>query len=252
MIIKEKKYTNNDLIFNTTHLEDCQNNFIVLDDNSEKIIDDYKQIFNKIIEYGYNLTVLDSKQIMSKIICYLEKHNLCDCFDSIILAGTGGKKMYEGIKNTKIFKDKEIISLTWHRDWDGEKSLGFETNINEYNFSNKKVIILEDVIASGNTLWTLKNTLESYGAQVIFVISALIQESSPIIYKSFCNIYSGIMIKKPQDETLNPFWYPPIYSLRHLLHGDDEMECFYQILNEKYFNNEGKVEQLIKKYRREL
>lgn len=252
MIIKEKKYSNDDLIFNTIYLNECSNNFIILDDNSKKLNEDYKTITEKINGYDYNLTTLSSNKIMENLISYLKTNNLNDCFDAVVLAGCGGKQMYETIKNSDIFLNKEILDITWHRTWNGENSIGFETNIEDYKIENKKIIIIEDVIASGNTLWTLKTTLEKYGAEVKYVISALIQESSPIITKSFSPIYSGIMINKPQNQDLDPFWYPPIYSLRHLLHGDDEMPKFYQILNSKYFNNENDVELLIKKYRKEI
>ena len=252
MIIKEKKYKNKDLIFNTIHLKECSNNFIVLNDNSEVITQDCKIIFEKIKEYEYDLSVLNSNEIMNMITTFLIKKDFDDCFDAVVLAGSGGKLMYENIKNSKIFNNKEIFELTWHRVWDGENSLGFETNIDSYNLTNKKIVIIEDVVASGHTLWTLKNTIEKLGAQVVYVISALIQESSPIIEKSFSPIYAGMMIKKPKNELLDPFWYPPIYSLRHLLHGDEEMQNFYQILNMKYFNHKNDVELLIKRYRKEF
>jgi len=252
MIIKEKKYNNNDLIFNTIYLDKCSNNFIILDDNSEKLNEDYKIITEKIKNYDYDLVTLSSSKIMEKLISYLITNGLDNSFDTVILAGCGGKQMYEGIKNSKFFINKEILDITWHRAWDGETSHGFETNIETYDLINKKVIIIEDVIASGNTLWTLKTKIEELGAEVIYVVSALIQESSPIINKSFCPIYSGMMINKPQNQELDPFWYPPIYSLRHLLHGDEEMPDFYQILNNKYFNNNEDVETLIKKYREEI
>lgn len=58
------------------------------------------------------------------------------------------------------------------------------------------------------------------------------------------------VIKKPKDKDLDPFWYPPIYSLRHLIRGDEEMPEIYNVLNEKYFNNEDKVEKLIKRIRK--
>ena len=81
------------------------------------------------------------------------------------------------------------------------------------------------------------------------IASSLIQESSPIIHQSFSPTFSSVMIRKPKDTSLDPFWYPPIYSLRHLMHGDDEMNSFYKVLNEKYFNNNDKVERAIKRVR---
>ena len=157
---------------------------------------------------------------------------------------------FNSIKNNKVFDNKFIYNIKWSRYWKGDSFLGFETNIDNYDIKNKRIIIIEDVIASGNTIWTLKEYLDNNNNEVVMICSALIQESSPIVNKSFCETYSSMMIEKTENDELDPFWYPPIYSLRHLLFGDKEMNNFYNVFNEKYFNGNNDVEVLIKKIRR--
>lgn len=245
----EKKFKVKDLQYKSFHLYKCNNNFIILDDKTSKINKKIKQIFKLIRNYGYNLKIIDSKKYASKIIKIIKNENLE--FNTVILVGTGGKQMFKSIKDNSVFKNKEIYFIKWSREWKKDKSLGFETDLNKYNLKDKKIIIIEDVIASGNTLWTLKKYIEKLYGDVIGILSILIQESSPIINKSFSPTYSVIMINKSRDDGLDPFWYPPIYSLRHLLYGDDEMPFIYKLLNEKYFNNESIVEKEIKKIRKE-
>lgn len=247
MIIKEEKLNNYRLTFNSIHLSNCNDNFIILDDKSYIINKEFENITNAIKKYNYNVKIIDINYASSILLQYLKKKNII--FDTVVLVGTGGKNTFSPIKNDTFFDRKEIIELQWHRKWNNSKSLGFETNINNFDFKDKKIMLFEDVIASGSTIFTLKNLIEKNGGKVIGISSILIQETSPLINKSFCNTYSSIMINKPEDINLDPFWYPPIYSLRHLLHGDDEMPNIYDELNKHYFNNINNIELLVKEYR---
>lgn len=247
MIIKERKYQRNELKYSSIQQEENNNNFIILDDKTFTIDNNFQKVKELIESYNYKVDVIDIKKTAEVIVNFLKKR--INEFDTIICAGTGGKQLYNSIEDKSLFKEKEVVYLEWHRTWDNEQSLGFETNIDEFSYQDKRIIILEDVIASGNTLYTMMKEIEDRGGKVVEIYSAMIQESSPIIKKSFMNIFSVVKIKKPENPSLDPFWYPPIYSLRHLYDGDSEMENFYQILNDKYFNGEDKVERFIKKIR---
>jgi len=246
MLIKEKKYKKEELTKGTNTKNKNNNNFIVLDDRTESITKGIKDVFKSINSYGYNVDVIDIRDSAKEILEDLKTKE----FDTLLTVGEGGRTVLSSIKNNSFIKQKELILLNWSRSWNKDKSLGFETNIDDYNFKDKRIIILEDVIASGNTLYTLVKEIEKRGGKVEWIYSSLIQESSPLIKKSFCNMTSITVIKKPKDKDLDPFWYPPIYSLRHLIRGDEEMPEIYNVLNEKYFNNEDKVEKLIKRIRK--
>ncbi len=246
MIVKEKKYTPNDLIYKTYTLEENNNSFIILDDKTFKITSKMNELVELISKYGYQISIVDLKETTKKIINDIETK----VFDTIITVGTGGKQVYSTIQDENVFKNKNICLMKWNREWDKDKPIGFDTNIDQFDLRGKKIILLEDVIASGNTLFTLKNEIEKRGGSVEWIYSSLIQESSPIIDKNFCNTTAVVVINSPKEESLDPFWYPPIYSLRHLIYGDEEMNSFYEVLNEKYFNGEKRVEQYIKEMRR--
>ena len=250
MLIKEKKHSKEDLVYQTFCLQKCDDDFIILDDCTTEITKEVNEIFNLIKKFGYQLKVIDCRKYSIDIVRIIKEKNIN--FDTVVLAGTGGKQVFESIKDDLIFNDKNIYSLKWNREWENDISLGFDTDIDKYDFKDKNVIIVEDVIASGNTLWTMKKEIEKLNGKVNAIFSILIQESSPLINNSFCPIYSIITIKKPKDETLDPFWYPPIYSLRHLLYGDSEMPSIYKLLNNKYFNNSDEIECAIKKLRKDI
>ena len=234
------------MVYKTSYLDTCQNNFIVLNDFTSKITFKTRKIFKKINKYNYHVKVLNIKKIAKRVEKYLIKQDLE--FDTILTAGEGGKQFFKGMRN---FENKDVIYLKWHRIWDKNVSLGFESDIDNYDLTNKKILIIEDVIASGNTLINLINNIENRNGQVVGICASLIQETSPLIKMSIKPTIVGVKINKTSDASLDPFWYPPIYSLRHLLWGDKEMPLFYEILNEKYFQNNNDIEILIKKVRKD-
>lgn len=243
MIIKEKKFTSDKLIYKTTCHKDCTGNFIVLDDKTYRIDKNVTTIFKKIGTYDYNVFVVNPDNYKSEL---LDSINNFD-YDVIVTVGTGGKQIFSVIKDK--LSNHNIINIIWNRAWHNSDSVGFNTNINSFVFKNKKILLVEDVIASGNTLWTLKEEIERLNGTVVGIVSMLIQESSPLFDKSFVPMISLVYVKKPLDANLDPFWFPPIYSLRHLLFGDEEMEEFYDSFNKYYFNNSKEIEDIIKSLR---
>ena len=247
MIIKEEKNLPYKRVYKTIYLDACPNNFIILNDSTSKINFKIRKIFKKINKYNYHVKVLNIKRIAKRVEKYVMKQNLD--FDTILTAGEGGKQFFIGMRN---FANKNVIYLKWHRIWNKDKSLGFESDIDNYDLTNKKILIMEDAIASGNTLINLINDIEKRNGQVVGICASLIQETSPLIKMSIKPTIVGVKINKTSDTSLDPFWYPPIYSLRHLLWGDEEMPLFYQTLNAKYFQNNNDIETLIKKVRKDL
>ncbi len=250
ILIEQRKLNKSMNVQDSRYLDTCNGNFIVLDDKTVQIDDRILEIFNRISLYGYNVEVINSDIVMNKVFNYFLESDFDKHFDMIVLVGIGGKQMFSNIIHREFFKGIEIVDLVWHRYWDSNSSSFFETDIYKYDFKDKKICLIEDVVATGNTLLTLKEMIEIRGGKVEMLMSALIQETSPLIHNSFVSMISGIKICKPDDFQKDPFWYPPIYSLRHLLYGDDEMEDFYDVFNDKYFNGDITVENMIKSYRR--
>ena len=97
-------------------------------------------------------------------------------------------------------------------------------------------------------LYNIIFEIKRKGGNVKKIICAIINESSPLIDKSFAETIVAAKIISKDSE--NPFWYPAIYSTRHLFYGDEEMPKFYEVLNDKYFKDD-KIEREIKKMRSE-
>ena len=238
-IIQQEQYKKSNLNNSSVQFEDCSSDFIILDDKSYFV--DLSEIVDNISLYGYKVKVIDGGQAVNKIL-----NNIDFQYDTIVLAGDGGKNIFRQL-DKKNFVNKEIIPLVWHRVWDKDISLGFETDIDNFSFNGKKILIIEDVIASGNTLYTMKENVERMGGTVVGIVAALIQQCSPVAKNCFVKTLSAVRILDLADSK-DPFWYPAIYSVRHLLFGDDEMPDFFKLLNEKYFGDD-KIEKLIKKKR---
>ena len=173
---------------------------------------------------------------------YLKNINLKDY--TIVTVGEGGKQVFKALNKDAL----EVIEIKWSRNWKSEISNEFITNIETFNFKSKNIILIEDVIATGETLYNIIFEIKRKGGNVKKIICAIINESSPLIDKSFAETIVAAKIMSKDSE--NPFWYPAIYSTRHLFYGDEEMPKFYEVLNDKYFKDD-KIEREIKKMRSE-
>lgn len=226
------------------------NNFIILDDDTEIDKQKLNLIIKEINKYDYKVNIVYMKSVATTIINYIKNNcNCLDGIDSIVLLGEGGKRFFKYLNMDNTFSNKEVLCVKWSRYWKGNNSKEFETNIDDFDIEGKRFLIVEDVVASGQTLLNIYEYIKKHGGKIELLITCLIQESSPLVNKSFVPTIAGEVIKKPDDSGQDPFWYPPIYSLRHLLYGDEEMPNIYSVLNNKYFNDENIVENKIKELR---
>ena len=225
------------------------NNFIVLDDSTVIKKSKLDKIINEIEKYNYKVNIVYMTEIAKKIEEYINDNNCLKDIDTVILLGEGGTRFFKYINANNVFSNKEVYRIKWSRLWNGDKSEYFTTNIDDFDIRNKKILIIEDVVASGETLLNINDYLQKYNNQIELLITCLIQECSPLINQSFCKTIAGEVIKEISNGEDDPFWYPPIYSLRHLLYGDEEMPNIYDNLNKRYFNGDDDVERIIKEVR---
>ena len=232
-------------------LKNINTGFFVLDDSSYLNNKDIKEVLKEIQAYKYKVDMINLDDIMLEISTYLYNNkNFFKNIDLIVAIGEGGSRSLNSLNKYNIYTNIEQKSIVWSRNWNGEDSDEFVTNIEKLNLRKKKVLIIEDVIATGETLYNIIEKIKQMEGEVIGIISAIISGQSPIKNKSFCKMLIGIEVNSDSKIIDNPFWYPPIYSLRHLFYGDKEMPYFYNVLNKRYFNNETKLEDLIKKRRK--
>ena len=244
MLVNNKKIQLDKAKENTTILSEIKENFIILDDNTYPNKKNINRIGEEISKYDYKVKILSINNLMEKVrnYLYLKNINLKDY--TIVTVGEGGKQVFKALNKDAL----EVIEIKWSRNWKSEISNEFITNIEAFNFKSKNIILIEDVIATGETLYNIIFEIKRKGGNVKKIICAIINESSPLIDKSFAETIVAAKIMSKDSE--NPFWYPAIYSTRHLFYGDEEMPKFYEVLNDKYFKDD-KIEREIKKMRSE-
>ena len=244
MLVNNKKIQLDKAKENTTILSEIKENFIILDDNTYPNKKNINRIGEEISKYDYKVKILSINNLMEKVrnYLYLKNINLKDY--TIVTVGEGGKQVFKALNKDAL----EVIEIKWSRNWKSEISNEFITNIEAFNFKSKNIILIEDVIATGETLYNIIFEIKRKGGNVKKIICAIINESSPLIDKSFAETIVAAKIISKDSE--NPFWYPAIYSTRHLFYGDEEMPKFYEVLNDKYFKDD-KIEKEIKKMRSE-
>ena len=244
MLLNNKKIQLDKAKENTTILSEIKENFIILDDNTYPNKKNINRIGEEISKYDYKVKILSINNLMEKVrnYLYLKNINLKDY--TIVTVGEGGRQVLKALNKDAL----EVIEIKWSRNWKSEISNEFITNIEAFNFKSKNIILIEDVIATGETLYNIIFEIKRKGGNVKKIICAIINESSPLIDKSFAETIVAAKIISKDSE--NPFWYPAIYSTRHLFYGDEEMPKFYEVLNDKYFKDD-KIEREIKKMRSE-
>lgn len=244
MLVNNKKIQLDKAKENTTILSEIKENFIILDDNTYPNKKNINRIGEEISKYDYKVKILSINNLMEKVrnYLYLKNINLKDY--TIVTVGEGGRQVFKALNKDGL----EVIEIKWSRNWKSEISNEFITNIEAFNFKSKNIILIEDVIATGETLYNIIFEIKRKGGNVKKIICAIINESSPLIDKSFAETIVAAKIISKDSE--NPFWYPAIYSTRHLFYGDEEMPKFYEVLNDKYFKDD-KIEKEIKKMRSE-
>ena len=244
MLVNNKKIQLDKAKENTIILSEIKENFIILDDNTYPNKKNINRIGEEISKYDYKVKILSINNLMEKVrnYLYLKNINLKDY--TIVTVGEGGKQVFKALNKDAL----EVIEIKWSRNWKSEISNEFITNIETFNFKSKNIILIEDVIATGETLYNIIFEIKRKGGNVKKIICAIINESSPLIDKSFAETIVAAKIMSKDSE--NPFWYPAIYSTRHLFYGDEEMPKFYEVLNDKYFKDD-KIEREIKKMRSE-
>jgi uracil phosphoribosyltransferase len=244
MLVNNKKIQLDKAKENTIILSEIKENFIILDDNTYPDKKNINRIGKEISKYDYKVKILSINNLVEKVrnYLYLKNINLKDY--TIVTVGEGGKQVFKALNKEAL----EVIEIKWSRNWKSEISNEFITNIEAFNFKSKNIILIEDVIATGETLYNIIFEINRKGGNIKKIICAIINESSPLIDKSFAETIVAAKIISKDSE--NPFWYPAIYSTRHLFYGDEEMPKFYEVLNDKYFK-EDKIEKEIKKMRSE-
>lgn len=220
-------------------LETLRSDFFVLDDNSVKC--NFKPLMEFICKYFDNSIVVPLKQKTKLLTKDFVSSEFGICEKTVFIAvGQGGQRILDFID---WIDDFQVMKVKFSRVWDENAESTFEHNLDQFDFDNKNFVIIEDVIASGKTIESFTQYIETRGGKVIGIITSNISGTSPLqTSNDDYKIIACTSLESSDDVTqkgsFESHWIPGIYSLRHLFYGEDENPEFYTILAEKYFDGE--------------
>ena len=215
-------------------LEVKKADFFILDDGTS--IKTLEPLVAFLHQHHRKTCVLSLREISKKMSESLKR--LID-FDNVFFIGLG-----QGGATTLNYMidnlDSNISSknIRWSRQWIDYNNFYFiKEDLDKSFYCGKNVILVEDVVASGKTVQVASDDLKKAGANVIGVVSALINEKSPALDSGFIDfalygVHTHSLLQK--SNLLEAYWFPPIFSIRHLLYGQQEDPFFYQTVSEKY------------------
>jgi len=173
-------------------------------------------------------------------LCRALKHD----FDSknVYAVGAGGKRV---LRNPSI-DIKKFDTISIKRIWKDGKPLGF-SNIGDVKIKEESVLV-DDIIGSGETLHFINSFAKSNDLEAV----SLVMNNNPNDFKDengvkgYKNTTCTLLVEGSGNDS---YWYPAIYSLRHLLFKPKENPWYLRNMAQHYFENnlnglEGVVKRL--------
>lgn len=189
---------------------------------------------NKLIKYiqqaGYNPTVLKVKDISQLNQQIWSRGWYAPEFRYVGIGDGGRSVLSQLVKSVNIPISYEHVRFS--QEIKNNQITGYSHNLFDYRWENTSVILVEDVIASGGTIYELTRYLEKAGANIIGIVSLVTY--NPIIKYIKYPIITRSLINRLDLNIL----IPPLYSYRHLVHGEGELFSFYQYICKTYFEND--------------
>lgn len=198
------------------------------------ILDDNSEIPNKSILFEYIM----KKNNLSKIfqmnnICidnFLEFKNNISSGDIIIAIGDGGMRVLSSLNSISKIENTQIFLHCERKFINGER-IGYRIDKEKLLKLPKgsNIILVEDIVDSGQTLSELKKYLGSSNIKYIFCILNIGNYSS----SNFFSCYSSIFLNTDN-----------VFSLRHLIYGE-KTSNFHTEINKYFFDNDVHFLELI-------
>ena len=221
-----------------TVLNKLKSDFFILNDGSmcEKLY----CIETFVKRYFYSVSVVDLSEYAK--LLFNNSSSLFEMEDLLIIGlGQGGVSIVNFLSNE--LSSYDLIRAKWSRVWGYKCHNHFCHDLHLYDLRRRNIIIVEDVIASGETIEAAIKYVKEQGGNIVGVMSAIISGTSPLHNKAFdLPIIVGASLESVSavtrsDEFIS-HWFPGIYSLRHLLWGEVENPNFYSTLSNYYFNGD--------------
>jgi len=170
----------------------------------------------------------------------------------VIGLGDGG----ELLGNRMLGKGR-IKKLPMYREWkNGDYNLRCDPPTEPLAIGN--VQIIDDVVASGESLYTARERLDPLHSRNF---SGLILVSSGNFNSTFRSPDGGVVgydkltsaLLVLGDSGSDPYWYPAIYSMRHLLFKQERDPQYLERVANRYFNgNTNSLKMMFKPLRQAL
>ena len=165
--------------------------------------------------------------------------------DVFVAVGQGGKRALRALSRNfhgLLFACTKRRHVQWQRLWKANVGIGFSHNLDKYRWSSLRIVLVEDVVASGETVAEITREIVNRGGIVVGIITIAILGSSPLLLRPImpmlCSFVALSQRSSDSNMHLDPHWHPPFFSMRHLLYGDEEIEGFHRFLSNQYFNDD--------------
>lgn len=164
-------------------------------------------------------------------------------FDMVVSLGGGGQIFGKILK--EINPDMNIRNMTISRKWTGIED-DFVHEMISSDLYNKNIVLIDDVVVSGSTFRKARELLcEKYNCNIIGCYAGVANEG--FLEGNYKDNYvaARIISGRIKNSNLNSFWYPAIYSFRHLVNQENGMKDFARTFVSTYFGCDEDIEDLI-------
>lgn len=228
-----------------TIISKCKSDFFILDDGTK--VKELELLKTFIKKYYDKAVILSLKDIAAKLYLSLSKMS---ADEQIVLLGIGeGGSIVANYISEYSQHRINVINTKWSRKWISRYDYTFVNgNIELAEYEKKEIILVEDVVATGETVKEFNNSIKKNGIKPSGICTAILSENcNSNIFEQFEFTLIGVLASSNSNNTnpKEPYWYPPIYSLRHLLYGEEEQSFFYELLYEKYKIPMSEIRQIV-------
>ena len=149
--------------------------------------------------------------------------------NSFVSVGTGGYRFKSAIER---YANLQLVSyqMECHHDM-RTNMISLKSDLSLHN--EKNIVLLEDYIASGKTIEHVSQFFFKRGIDIDAIISAAGNVNAK--FASKLRVICGVLLTGV-DMGLDPYWYPPFYSFRHIKNKENGQADFWEIVYKRYFS----------------
>lgn len=208
-------------------------NFFLLNDNT--FLPCEEQLIQYIQNFKYELVVFHIKHI-DFLAHYINQMKWDSKDYHLVAIGEGGKRVLQEIDKKMPIKNG-WLKIPCRQKIKDDLIIGYDCEIPL--FSRKKIVFVEDVVASGETIHYVAQAIKLFGGVVEGIVTFTLYDD----FKRLSNtpVITSHLIQRKSHLFLDP----PFYSFRHLVDGEGEKKQFYKYICNTYFKGDNTIEWLL-------